>query len=351
MASNSGACLRSSQRFAQPFVREERQRREQHRERDREHQELRRRARRGCPRFARRRTARRRTRRPARARRRRAARRRSRCRVARAMPYISDRLHDEQAERRAEHRQRLRHEQRQVRAHADRHEEEAQQQALERLDVGFELVPELGVGEQHAREERAERHRQADRFHDQRRADHDQQRGGGEHLAAAVARDELERRPRDEAAADDRPPRSRRSPWRRASSRSRRGCPCRARAAAAARSAGSPPGPGTAGSRTSCVRAGAESCPRSPSHASTIAVDDIASPKPTTSAGCHASPNACAIDARARRRMSATCAPPRPNTEWRSAHRRDGSSSRPTRNRSSTTPSSATCSVLERLPG
>ena len=41
--------------------------------------------------------------------------------------------------------------------------------------------------------------------------------------------------------------------------------------------------------------AGEESCSRSPSHASTIAVDDIARPKPTTIAGCHARPNACAI--------------------------------------------------------
>ena len=64
-----------------------------------------------------------------------------------------------------------------------------EQQALERLDVGLEFVAELGIGEQHAGEKRAERHRQADFLHDQRGADHQQQRRRGEHFAAAVARD------------------------------------------------------------------------------------------------------------------------------------------------------------------
>ena len=44
----------------------------------------------------------------------------------------------------------------------DRDEEQAQQQALERLDVGLELVAVLRVGQQHAGQERAQRHRQAD---------------------------------------------------------------------------------------------------------------------------------------------------------------------------------------------
>jgi hypothetical protein len=35
-----------------------------------------------------------------------------------------------------------------IRRQADRHEEQAEQQALERLDVGFELVTVLAVGEQ-----------------------------------------------------------------------------------------------------------------------------------------------------------------------------------------------------------
>ena len=66
---------------------------------------------------------------------------------------------------------------------ADRDEEQAEQQPLERLDVGLELVAVLAVGEHHAGEERAERGRQPDLLHEQRDADHDQQRGGGERLA------------------------------------------------------------------------------------------------------------------------------------------------------------------------
>ena len=58
--------------------------------------------------------------------------------------------------------QRLLEQQAEVGRHADRDEEQAEQQALERLDVGLELVAVLAVGEQHAGEEGAERHRQAD---------------------------------------------------------------------------------------------------------------------------------------------------------------------------------------------
>ena len=43
------------------------------------------------------------------------------------------------------------------------HEEEPEQQPFEGLDVGFELVAEFAVGEQHAGEECAERHRQTRR--------------------------------------------------------------------------------------------------------------------------------------------------------------------------------------------
>jgi len=34
-----------------------------------------------------------------------------------------------------------------VGAHPDGHEEQPEQQSLERLDVGLELMPELGIGE------------------------------------------------------------------------------------------------------------------------------------------------------------------------------------------------------------
>ena len=47
---------------------------------------------------------------------------------------------------------------RRSRRHADRDEEEAEQQALERLDIGLQLVAVFGFREQHAGHEGAERH-------------------------------------------------------------------------------------------------------------------------------------------------------------------------------------------------
>ena len=91
--------------------------------------------------------------------------------------------------------------------------------------------------------------------------------------------------------------------------------------------------------------AGVDSSPRSPSHARTMAVDDIASPKPATAAAGHGRPSPCATSVTTVP-VSTTCAPPSPNTGCRSAHSRDGSSSSPTRNSSSTTPNSAKCSVV-----
>ena len=46
--------------------------------------------------------------------------------------------------------------------HADAHEEQAEQDAAERLDVGLELMAEVRFGEEHAGEEGAHGHRQAD---------------------------------------------------------------------------------------------------------------------------------------------------------------------------------------------
>ncbi len=51
---------------------------------------------------------------------------------------------------------RLGKQQPQIGRHADRDEEQTEQQPLERLEIRFELVPELAVGQQHAREERTE---------------------------------------------------------------------------------------------------------------------------------------------------------------------------------------------------
>ena len=137
---------------------------------------------------------------------------------------------------------------REVRAHADRDEEQAEQQALERLDRGLDLVAVLRLGEQHPAEERAERHRQPGVLEGERDHQHEEQREGGEDLAQPRARDVAEHRPREQAAAaerddDHREPRARASARR---MRSRRP-PCRA--AASPRASGSPRCPGTAAPR------------------------------------------------------------------------------------------------------
>ena len=69
--------------------------------------------------------------------------------------------------------------------HPDSHEEEREQQAAERLDVGGELVAIARFGEQHAGQECAERHRHADGLHQECGAEHHQQRRCGHHLARA----------------------------------------------------------------------------------------------------------------------------------------------------------------------
>ena len=103
-------------------------------------------------------------------------------------------LDREVAERQREHRERGLEQHAQVGGHADRHEEEPEQQALEWLDVRLELVAIFAVGEQHAGNERAERHRQADRVEEQGRADHDQQRRRRECFLRAGAGDDAQRR-------------------------------------------------------------------------------------------------------------------------------------------------------------
>jgi len=84
--------------------------------------------------------------------------------------------------------------QREIDRHADAHEEQREQQPAERFDVGLELMAIVGAGEQHAGQERAERHRHADGLHQQRGAEHDQERRRGHHLARAGLCQEPERR-------------------------------------------------------------------------------------------------------------------------------------------------------------
>ena len=84
---------------------------------------------------------------------------------------------------------------------------------------------------------------------------------------------------------------------------------------------------------------------RSASTARPIAVDDIASPSEAASATGHATPNAtpAAVISRA---LLITCTEPQPKIGRRMAHKRLGSSSRPTRNSISTTPNSATVRIV-----
>src|SRR5207302_1836144 len=75
-----------------------------------------------------------------------------------------------------------------------RDEEETEQQPLERLDRGLDLVAVLRLGEQHAGEKGAERHRQPGRLVGDGDAEHEQQRESGEDLAQPRARDVAEHR-------------------------------------------------------------------------------------------------------------------------------------------------------------
>ncbi len=96
-----------------------------------------------------------------------------------------------------------------VERQADGHEEQAEQDAAERLDIGFELVPVGGFGEHHAGDERAHRHRQAGELHQRRRSEHDEQRRGDHRLLGAGVGDDAEQRVEQIAAGDQQ---ARRSP-------------------------------------------------------------------------------------------------------------------------------------------
>ena len=77
------------------------------------------------------------------------------------------------------------------------------QQALERFDVGLELVAEFAVGQQHAGQESAQRQRQTDLAHQQRGAQDDQQTRRGEGLRDPRCGDDAQHGPQHVAAADD----------------------------------------------------------------------------------------------------------------------------------------------------
>ena len=86
--------------------------------------------------------------------------------------------------------------------HSDRDEEQAEEQSLERLDVGLEFVAEFAVREQYAGQEGAQRQGQAHLAHEQRRGDDDQQAGCREGLGDAGCGDDPQHGAQYIAAAD-----------------------------------------------------------------------------------------------------------------------------------------------------
>ena len=113
------------------------------------------------------------------------------------------RLDEQQHRDQQQHQRQLREQQAQVQQHADGDEEQAEQDVLERLDDGLGLVLELGLGEQHAGEKPAERHRQPHPVRGpggEQRHEQDRQR---ENLGAAVMRDLAEERTQQPASHDE----------------------------------------------------------------------------------------------------------------------------------------------------
>ena len=90
-----------------------------------------------------------------------------------------------------------------VNAHADGHEKQAQQQRLERLQIGFQRAAVFAVGQQHAGQKSAQRHRQADPLHQRSNADHQQQRGGGENLRGAAVGNPAQQRTQQQSPAQN----------------------------------------------------------------------------------------------------------------------------------------------------
>ena len=114
-----------------------------------------------------------------------------------------DGLPDQQAGDDAENRQPLGDDHPDIDHHAHRHEEQAEKQPAERPDIGLDLMPVLGLGEQQSGEEGAQRHGKAGHGEDQARPQYDQQGGGNEQLGTAGRGDQTVDRPQYRPADDD----------------------------------------------------------------------------------------------------------------------------------------------------
>ncbi len=84
---------------------------------------------------------------------------------------------------------------REVEQHADGHEEKAEQHVAEGLDVVLDLVAVLGLGDEHAGEEGAEREREPRHLRHPREPEGHQQHEEHEELGGLLARDQVEQRP------------------------------------------------------------------------------------------------------------------------------------------------------------
>ena len=118
-------------------------------------------------------------------------------------PVEHGELHRDQPGRDRDQRSGLRHENREIDRHAHGHEEHGEQQPFEGRDIRFDLVAVFGVGQQGAGDERAERRREPDLFHEERHAHHRHQRARGHGLAHAHGRDQTIETAEQKTAPDD----------------------------------------------------------------------------------------------------------------------------------------------------
>ena len=116
-------------------------------------------------------------------------------------PKMRDKHHDQHELRGDGHDEQQQHpedvlaDDREIERHPDGDEEEAEQHVAEGLDVLLDLVAVLGLGDQHAGQERAQRERQARELRERREPERDQQQVQHEELGASLPRDQVEPRP------------------------------------------------------------------------------------------------------------------------------------------------------------
>ena len=110
--------------------------------------------------------------------------------------------HDQSREQTKDH-QRLTEQGVEIDLCTDGDEEQAEQQALEGLNIALQLVAVFAVGQHNAGDEGAQRRRQANGPHQEGDANDDQQRNGGEQLADMGAGDDPEQRADGVTPAED----------------------------------------------------------------------------------------------------------------------------------------------------